>query len=157
MHLMLRVCVLVNAADYDFEDVLVAHVDKFAYRFVYVARDIAELLVVVVECYSFWIILVVFFPYKLQFCSDFQLLKCDATIPVRKSCDVAVKEMLPLFCSLFHNCKCLIVNYGCKDKMRLCQIMVQSLKFLISDYLYNSAASRWRFLGLTATCVLNFS
>lgn len=49
---------------------------------------------------------IVLFSFKFELGTHFEFLECDASIPLHKSSDVAMEEMFPLLCSLFHNRKC---------------------------------------------------
>ena len=102
------------------KDVAVSHVKELADGLISIGRNVAKLIVLEEECYSIRIVLVVLISDHLQWRADLKLAKGHAAIPVGEPCDVAVKEMLPLFCLLFHNAKGLIVNYDCKDIVDLC-------------------------------------
>ena len=51
-----------------------------------------------------------------QLCSDLKSAECLASIPICKSCDIDVNEVLPSLCSLFPNRKCQFAISEKKDE-----------------------------------------
>ena len=117
-----------QTTDFHLEDVCMAHVKKLSEDFVLITWDKAQLVISVVKGDCITIVLVVFFSHKFESCSDFQFLECIASIPIHKSSNVAVKEMLPLFCSLFHNPKSYFVISENKGSDSLSKNMAQVIK-----------------------------
>ena len=107
-HLLIRVSILTQPGNPSLKQICMTHIQEVAQILIFPPWNKSKFVILVIDCYSFRIILVFSLPYELQLFSNLQFSKCFTTVLIHKACKIVVKVMFPFFYSMFNNAISLI-------------------------------------------------